>query len=269
MFELPACARLMEGVRRQLDEGIGLAVVDRFPVERYSAEEGRAIGWLLACLVGRLVDQKWGGTRLYDVRDEGKPLGYGIRRSVTNLGQPFHTDGPWLWRPPTHVGLFCLESASEGGVSRFASLVTAHERMRREAPALLPRLYRPFWWDRQAEHPPGDARAASHPVFEYDGRSLRARYYDDYVVNGHGLAGERLDGEGRAALDALRAIVDEPANWVEFRIERGQLQYLNNARFAHCRTAFVDDPGPGRRRHLLRLWNRDEGTPHLEGRLPD
>lgn len=267
-FALPACAELMARVRRQLDDGIGLAVVDRFPVERYSAAEGRAVGWLLACLVGRLVDQKWAGTRLYDVRDEGKALGYGVRRSVTNLGQPFHTDGPWLWRPPTRVGLFCLESASEGGVSRFVSMVTAHNELRRRAPGLLPRLYRPFWWDRQAEHPAGAAPAAAHPVFEFDGRALRVRYYEDYVISGHRLAKEDLDAEGRAALEALRTIVDDPANWVEFRIERGQLQYLSNVRFAHCRTAFVDDPGPGRRRHLLRLWNRDEGTPDLEGRLP-
>src|SRR5262245_51152 len=145
-FDLPACAELMARVRRQLDEGVGLAVVDRFPVEDWSPDEGRAVGWLLAGLIGRLVDQKWGGTRLYDVRDEGKPLEYGVRRSVTNLGQPFHTDGPWLWQPPAHVGLFCLESASEGGVSRFVSLVTVHNQLRGRAPDLLARLYRPFWW---------------------------------------------------------------------------------------------------------------------------
>ena len=69
------------------------------------------------------------------------------------------------------------------------------------------------------------------------------------------------------ALDAMREIVDDPASWVEFRIEKGQLQYLNNRQFAHSRTAFVDaGPYKGRDRHMLRLWNRDEGTWHLEGR---
>ena len=265
-FELAACGGLMARVRRLLDEGIGLAVVDRVPVERYGPDEGRAVGWLLASLVGRLVDQKWGGTRIYDVRDEGRSLGYGVRRSVTNLGQPFHTDGPWLWRPPVHVGLFCLETANEGGVSRCTSLVTAHNALHRQAPDLLARLYRPFWWDRQAEHPAEEPRAASHPVFEGQGGAFRARYYEDYVANGHGLAGAALDAEGKAALAAMRAIVDDPAHWVEFRIERGQLQYLNNARLAHCRTAFVDGPAGGGRRHLLRLWSREEGTPHMEGR---
>jgi alpha-ketoglutarate-dependent taurine dioxygenase len=75
-----------------------------------------------------------------------------------------------------------------------------------------------------------------------------------------------VDAAGRQALAALREIVDDPAHWVEFRIERGQFQYLNNRQFAHARTAFSDAPGPHRQRHLIRVWNREEGTPHLEGR---
>ena len=42
----------------------------------------------------------------------------------------------------------------------------------------------------------------------------------------------------------MRAIVDDPASWVEFRIEKGQLQYLNNRQFAHSRTAFKDAGTP-------------------------
>jgi hypothetical protein len=68
--------------------------------------------------------------------------------------------------------------------------------------------------------------------------------------------------------EALREIVEDPANWVEFRIEKGQLQYLNNRQFAHSRTAFKDagTSEQGQGRHMLRLWNRDEGSWHLEGR---
>jgi alpha-ketoglutarate-dependent taurine dioxygenase len=168
--------------------------------------------------------------------------------------------------PPAFVGLFCLESALEGGLSRFTSLVTAHNELRRRRPDLLARLYRPFRWDRQGEHALDDVRVSSRPVYEYGG-TLAARYYEDYIVNGSKLAGEPLDDEGREALEALRAIVDDPASWVEFRIEKGQLQYLNNRQFAHSRTAFKDAGAPGRGpgRHMLRLWNRDEGTWHLEG----
>jgi len=263
-FSLRACTAVMASVRAKLETDTGLAVVDRFPVERYGQAENLAIGWLLAAMLGQVVAQKANGTRLYDVKDSGQALGYGVRRSVTNLGQPFHTDGGWLWKAPAFVGLFCLESAMAGGLSRFASLVTAHHELRRRRPDLLARLYQPFHWDRQGEHAPDAPRVSRQPVFEFEGGTLASRYYEDYVRNGSKMAGEELDDEGTQALVAMREIVDDPANWVEFRIEKGQLQYLNNRQFAHSRTAFTD-PGPGQGRHMLRLWNRDEGTWHLEG----
>lgn len=265
-FDLPACVALMARVREKLERGEGLAVLDRVPVERYTVDQNRALGWLLAAMLGQLVDQKWTGTRVYDVKDSGQELGYGVRRSVTNLAQPFHTDGGWLWKPPALVGLFCLDSATEGGLSRFASLVTAHELLRERRPDLLERLYQPFWWDCQAEHAPDGARVSAHPVFARDGDGLTARWYEDYVVNGQTLAGAPLDTKGTAALTALREIVDTDEHWVEFRIEKGQLQYLNNRRFAHCRTAFADTTSDLSRRHMLRFWNRGEGTTSLDGR---
>src|SRR5262245_3883018 len=266
-FRLRACAKLMETVRGKLIDGPGLAVVDRVPVERYSPEESKAIGWLLAGALGRIVAQKWDGTRLYDVKDSGKPLGYGIRRSVTNLGQPFHTDGPWLWRPPAFVGLFCLATARAGGDSRVRSLAAAHNAMRARHPRLLARLYAPVHWDRQAEHAPDETRWATHAVFASEGGALLARYYDDYVANGHKLAGVPLDALAADALAALAEIVDAHDEWVEFRIEPGQFQYLNNRQIAHSRTAFQDSDAPGQIRHMLRLWNRDEGTLHVDGQL--
>jgi alpha-ketoglutarate-dependent taurine dioxygenase len=263
-LRLAACARAMAEVRDRLLNGAGLAVLDRVPVERYNLDENRAIGWLVASMLGQIVAQKWDGTLVYDVKDYGTPLGYGVRRSVTNLSQPFHTDGPWLWKPPRFVGLFCLQSAGQGGLSRFASLVTAHNRLLRRQPDLLARLYRPFRWDRQAEHGPGEEKFATHPVFARGDETLLARYYEDYVLNGYRLAGEALDREGRAALAALRAIVEAPESWTEFRIEKGQFQYLSNRQFAHSRTGFRDtEPELGR--HMLRFWNRDEGSVHIEG----
>jgi alpha-ketoglutarate-dependent taurine dioxygenase len=264
-FELPACVALMREVERRLLHGVGMAIVDRLPVESYTPDESRTVAWLLASLVGRIVAQKQHGVFLYDVKDTGQSLEYGVRRSLTNLAQPFHTDGPWLTRTPAFVGLFCLQSAGAGGLSRYTSLLTAHNELRRRHPDLLPRLYQPFHWDRQAEHGPAERKFATHPVFEFDGRALGVRYYEDYVHKGQALAREPLDAMGREALAAMREIVDAPEHWTEFRIETGQFQYLNNRLFAHCRTAFHDTPGSERRRHMIRVWNRDEGASDLEG----
>ena len=264
-FDLTACVQVMAQVWGQIQCHVGFTVVDRVPVERYSVMENCAIGWLLASLLGQVVAQKWDGTFLYDVKDSGKPLGHGVRRSVTNLEQPFHTDGGWLWMPPCAIGLFCLQPAQQGGLSRLVSLFTVHNELRRWRPDLLVRLYRPFWWDRQAEHAPDDVCVSRHPVYQYDGHTLMARYYEDYMGNGSRLAGAELDTAGTAALAAMRVILDAPENWVEFRVEQGQLQYINNRQFAHARTAFGDTPGVRSQRHMLRLWNRAEGTAGLEG----
>src|SRR5436190_21639237 len=186
-FSLPQCRDVMAAVGRQLRDGIGLAVLDRVPVERFSAEENRAVGWILGSLLGRLVAQKWDGAMLYDVRDTGKSLTYGVRRSVTNLDLQFHTDAPWLALPPERVGLFCLNPAREGGVSQIVSLVTVHNELRRRHPDLLPRLYRPFPWDRQAEHASADAKIAWQQVFQADGRDLVARSHETLIVNASAL----------------------------------------------------------------------------------
>jgi alpha-ketoglutarate-dependent taurine dioxygenase len=258
-FALSACAKVMDEVRARVSNGIGLTVVGRLPVERYEPEENRVLCWLLSQLLERPVAQAWNGAMLYDVRDTGKTLEYGVRRSVTNLDLTFHTDGPWLDLPPHLVGLYCINPAQEGGVSRFVSLGTVHNELRRRHPDLLPRLYRPFPWDRQAEHAPDDSKVGWQPVFEYDGRLLLGRFNERLIESGAELAGAPLDAESRDALEAMRAVVDAPELWVEFTIERGQIQYINNRAFAHSRTDFQDAPEPHRKRHLLRVWTREEG----------
>jgi alpha-ketoglutarate-dependent taurine dioxygenase len=102
-------------------------------------------------------------------------------------------------------------------------------------------------------------------VFHLDRGDLVARYNDALIASAEGLSGTPLDTEGREALAAMRAIADSPELWVEFPIEKGQIQYLNNRHFAHSRTAFQDAPEPHLRRHLIRLWNRDEGRQTFHG----
>jgi alpha-ketoglutarate-dependent taurine dioxygenase len=254
-----ACRAVMAEVGERLRGPLGLAVVDRVQVERYAEDENRAIGWVLGSLLGRLVAQKWDGAMLYDVRDTGKRLEYGVRRSVTNLELQFHTDAPWLALPPEYVGLLCLNQAPEGGVSRFVSLTDAHDTLGRRSPDLLKRLYHPFPFDRQAEH------VTWQPVFAGSGDGPLCRYNRALIETGAELAEETLDPDGCEALDAMRELVEAPARWVELTIARGQLQYLDNRRFAHARTPFKDGAAPDQKRHLIRLWNRDEGRRSFHG----
>src|SRR5262245_9235512 len=224
-FALAACGRAMARVLSILEDGIGVALVDRLPLDRLTTEQATAASWVLGQLLAAPVAQKWDGTMVYDVTDTGRQYGYGVRGSWTNVELSFHPDNAFGAAPPDFVGLLCLMTAREGGISRFASLYTVHNEMLRRFPAELARLYRPFYYDRQAEHAPGDAKVSWAPCLQFDGRRLRARFSPGLVGKGYALMETPLDAEGAAALDALAQVMADPRLWMEFTIERGQLQY--------------------------------------------
>jgi len=223
------------------------------------------VAWALFSCLGRVVDQKLSGTKVYDVQDKAVAFGYGVRRSITNLEQELHTDAAWLAAPPEIIGLFCRIPAEQGGLNRLVSLAGAHDILATQSPAALARLYRPFWWDRQAEHGPAEPKASAQPIYYRDRGQLNARYYDDYIRNGQRLAGEALDPEGESALAAMRAVLERSQRSVELGLEPGQYLLVNNRELAHSRSAFSGPGGRRSARHYLRLWSRRGGSTRLEG----
>ncbi|MBV9521486.1 MAG: TauD/TfdA family dioxygenase [Alphaproteobacteria bacterium] len=265
-FALDACRALMARVRRILDEGIMFAVLDRLPIEEMSREEGVKLYWLLASLLARPVAQKFDGTILYEVRDTGAKLkpGSGIRPTVTNVDLTFHNDNSYNEVPPDYVALFCQQKAKAGGISRVMSVYTIHNQLLAGSPELLERLYRPFWYDRHAEHAPGDPTTFAAPVFEYE-RGLKGRFALLEIRAGYTLRGEAIDPPGAAALAAIEGVFSRPELRVELAFEPGQIQIVNNRTTGHARTEFVDHPEAERKRHLVRLWLRDHGKRGYRG----
>jgi len=264
-FELAHCRRVAARLKMTLENGPGFAIVDRLPLDRLGRAEAIAAFWLLSSLIARPVAQKWDGTMVYDVRDLGRPPGNGVRPDITNAEQSFHTDNSYNVCAPEHVGLLCLHPAMEGGVSRIVSLLETHNEMRQRYPELLPRLYQPFFFDRQREHAHDDAKVIEHPIFELDEGRLTGRLSRFQVKNGQALAGVELDAAGLVALDALDAIMARQDMTVDFHFEAGQMQFLNNRQIAHKRTGFRDWPEHDRKRHLVRLWLRDRGRAFYNG----
>jgi alpha-ketoglutarate-dependent taurine dioxygenase len=264
-FEMPACQAAMARARDALAGGVGFVLIDRLPVEEIGRDLATAVYWLLCSMISRPVAQKWDGRMVYDVRDTGLKPGNGVRPDVTNVDQNFHTDNSYNLCPPDYVALLCLQTAMEGGISGVVSFATAHNEMRRRHPELLPRLYRPYWFDRQREHAPDDVKVISHPLFEADRRRLLARLSRFQVLNGYKLAGDTMDTESADALEALEATMKDPANCKEFFFEPGQIQIVDNRRCGHKRTGFRDFPEPERKRHLVRLWLRGWGRAFYNG----
>lgn len=257
-FELVHVRALMAQVRQILNRGVGQAVIDRLPLEEMDAEEAKTIVWVLAQLLGRLVPQKWDGTVIYDVQDKGYTYQVGVRASVTSVGLDFHTDAPFNDFAPETVILLCLYPAQEGGLSRSLSLTAVHNLLWQQHRSYLPRLYQPFYFDRQQEHSPEESRSRPYAIFSFQGR-FQGRCNTTLIRNGYALAGEELDAPGEAALTALQQVLSDESLWWEGRLERGQIQFLNNYTLAHTRTAFQDGPDPIPKRHLVRYWVRNQG----------
>ena len=266
-FDMPACRRMMRAARDTLDHGVGFVIIDRLPMDELSPESATQLYWLLGNMVASAVAQKWDGTMVYDVRDTGREMtpGNGVRASITNKGQQFHTDNSFNL-PPEYVGLLCIGTAREGGLSGVVSFQTVHNRLLENSPELLERLYRPFWFDRQQEHAPDDPdKASSWPVFSYDGEQIQARFSTRLIYGGYQIADEPLDALGREAVGAVDSILDGPDMRRDFEFQPGQIQILNNRGLGHRRTGFRDWPEPERRRHMVRLWFRNSGRPFYGG----
>ena len=264
-FEIPKTLELMTQVRRLLDQPPGVVVVDGLPMEELTVDQAIDIFWTIGQGVGRNVAQKWDGTMVYHVRDTGAEYAYGVRGSYTKVELLFHNDNAFGIALPRYVGLMCIRPSVEGGLSRFCSLYSIHNRMLAKYPAQLKRLYRPVLWDRQAEHAQGEPIAALAPVFRYVGSRLWTRANPSLIVKGYEVAGREMDSETSDAVDALKEVSEDSSLWFELPIERGHIQYLNNIDIAHYRSEIIDAPNPSAKRHLVRSWHRDSGQISYDG----
>ena len=263
-YKLDACKDFMAAVRARLDNGVGFAILDRLPVDHFSKEELTRIYWLLSGMIERPVAQSFDGRLLYDVRDTGARIETRVRGDLTRQELSWHTDYGFN-HPPPYIGLLVLRTANSGGVSRVASMLTAHNVLRKCHPDLLKRLYQPFWWNRQGEHAEGDALAHYYPIFARDGDQVRGRYIKWLLYKGYELMDETFDELGKRALETMFDIMSEPAHHVPFTLAPGQIQYVNNFHIAHCRGEYEDTGSEDEKRHLVRIFLRDSGRRSFMG----
>ena len=261
-FALPACRAAMEEVRAILTDGIRFALLQGLPIDQLSPEEAKALYWMLSSMLARPVAQKLDGTIVYDVHDTGQKAlpGSGIRPDKTNIDLQFHNDNAYNFLMPEFVGLLCVRQAKQGGMSRVMSFATAHNALRERHRDVLPRLYEPFWFDRQREFHPGEAATFSAPLFIRDGERLHARLSLHQIRGGYALQGGAMDNETTAAVEAIKNVFADESLQFQFRLQAGDIQYVANREVGHSRTEFLDHAGADRRRLLIRLWLRNQGA---------
>lgn len=273
--DLAAFPVLREEARRvlsaRLDQGLGFVILRGLGTIGLTPDEMQAAFWLFCKAMGEPMVQKGGGVRFGRVANLGKPAASRPRYHETGVGGSVHTDSPIMAEVAEIVGLLCLRAAQEGGGSKFVSVARAHNILLRQAPDLLRELYQPFDFDRRID--PREVSATNPallraPIFSYvpdqGARGVRLRWQPEYVWEAPELPGVApLTERQRMALHLLEGVLEDRSRviTVEVAMIPGDMQFLNNHRVAHGRTAFVDPPATADgaqplRREMRRVWLR-------------
>eukprot|EP00884_Botryococcus_braunii_P012117 jgi/Botrbrau1/20906/Bobra.0135s0037.1 len=252
-FPLPTLGPVLERIREEVRVGRGFALLRGLPVDRWTRRQAVVAYWGIALYWGNVRSQNKKGHIIGHVKninhDVLNPL---TRVYATTLAQPFHIDGADI------VGLMCLKTAREGGLSSWASSITAHNEMlrlgRRDLVECL--ALRDVWYvDRKGEVPEGAAEYFESPIFNYhDGYlsvSFSATYYE--LSQRHPQI-PRLTDEQKEAIRVFTALVSSDLLRLDLFLEPGDLQLVYNHNLVHTRSAFTDFEDVDQRRHMVRLW---------------
>jgi hypothetical protein len=250
-FPLGSMAATMDSVRRQLQDGLGFAVLRALPVERYTLDQIQAIYWGIGTHLGTGVSQYRSGAVIGHVRDiRNADPSVRVRGSLSQEDLAPHTDDVEI------VGLLCVRKAREGGMSSVVSSASVCRAIARERPDLMPtllegyRMYRRGEGSKSSEGGLTDYRVPVFDIFENKSSSL-------FVPNQIEQAcreGIVLTAKQREALDFMREVTTRPEYRVDFMLEPGDIFLMNNFKMYHARTEFKDHDAPESKRLMLRLW---------------
>lgn len=254
-FPLPRLASRLARLLRELEHGRGIATIEGLPVERWSKADAALAYWGLGAHLGTSCAQNMQGDLLGHVRDLGADVRDGRARGYqTRAHLSFHNDSTDV------VGLLCLATAREGGLSRVVSSVAIHNELVATRPELAAALYGPWHVDRRGEQPVGEPPFFTTPFFARHAGRLFVKYNRRYVETAQRFEGvPRLTGLQLEALDAVDRLCVDPRLCLDMALKPGDVQLVCNHVLLHSRTAYEDWPEPTRKRHLLRLWLRTPG----------
>lgn len=250
-FPLPEFGRLLESIRRQVVDGVGVSLVRGLPIDRLD-REGTARAWLgIGAWLGVARPQNRAGHLLghvYDLGEDSRDPKTRLYR--TNARQRFHIDSCDV------VGLLCLRPAKHGGASAVASSVAVADAIARERPDLHAVLEEPFVYDRKGEVPDGKGPWYRIPIVHRHDGLTSVFFARDFIESAQRRFPEvpRLTPAQIEAMDRVEQLAESDEFRVDMAFEPGDMQFVHNHVVLHARTAYEDWPEPARKRHLLRLW---------------
>jgi hypothetical protein len=248
-FSTPALTRDATPVRNEIMHGRGLAIVGGLPTEGRELSMLEMIYWGLGLQLGTPVSQSVMGDVLGYVADvteqEQNVRPYRARKALR-----LHTDFADV------SGLFCIRTAKTGGENRVVSTLSIHDEIASRRPDLLEFLYHGYHFHRLGEQADNESAITTHrvPIFSEMNGQVSCRYSRAYIMEAEAASENVLTGGPKEALDLFDEIANREDMRTSFRLEPGEVLFMNSYTTLHTRTAFEDWQDPAKKRLLLRLW---------------
>ena len=283
-FDLGRFALPLARIRRDLKDGLGLALIRGLPAAEMPQAESAAILWGIGRHLGKAISNNPDGDLIGHVHDTGKSYDDpNVRGYQTAVTMDYHCDQAEL------VALFCLRTARSGGLSKVASSVAVYNTLLARRPDLVAALMRPLCWTKHGEDDPAQRPWYDSPVFAFKDGLLCTAFGPKHIEKGHALPGAppltAAQAEGLRLAEEIAggaASVDDPGGGRHPAAEqRGDAAHPNRLH----RLAGAGTPPPslaalaGRPRHPAghrlhpamaprREDRRDQGADRPVGRLP-
>ena len=265
LFKLTATIAHMKDARKRAYNGIGFAIVDRLPLDKWSLDEAKAVQWLILSTISQPVAQESSGQIFRDIKETPDSERSQYNTGLTQKRLTFHTDNSGNRNVPNFTALLALYAAEEGGLSEYCTLYSLYNAMMKDAPDQLERLFQPFYHNRQDIQVPGEPDVIWAPAVGYDGKKLLSRISLNKIPTGYARIGKELDNLGRDALESVYSVIRKNDLSAKYMLDRGQVLIFNNREGLHHREGFTNGKTVDKQRHLVRMWLRDEGRPFFDG----
>jgi len=260
-FPLPGLGVRLRAFADELEHGLGFGVVRGVPVEKYTEEACKILSWGLCSYLGSGIPQSRQGDwinhviDLTDVTSTTMPdLAHIVKRKELRSN---HEGGELRWHTDSTdiIALFCLTKAKAGGASRLASSAKVHNLIREQSPECLRALYDGYHYMSLADDDETPSVSAERiPVFKRRGKSVSFYYIPQVVERAIDRANVSYSAVENDARDIIQSAANSDGVPLEFTLEVGDLEVVNNRIVMHARREYEDYPELDRRRHLLRLW---------------
>ncbi|WIA14323.1 hypothetical protein OEZ85_002853 [Tetradesmus obliquus] len=252
-FPLPLLSPVLAAMRQELTAGRGFYMIKGLPVQHWSREQVMVAYWGIGVHLGVAIPQNQKGHLIGHVKDVGvDPLcqNPATRIYMTRAAQPWHVDSCDI------VGLLCLQPAKSGGQSSWASSSAIYNELLAVSPEAVAALAGSWYLDRKGELPPGKLPYFVMPVLHLHQGYLTVSFHDSYYQ----AAAARFPGQvprltptQQAALALFNEIANRDVVRLDYWLEPGDMQFVNNHNVVHMRSQFEDWEEPSKKRHLLRL----------------